>query len=82
MLRLAKETMARGGCAPAVFNAANEIAVAAFLEERIPFLAIPSLVDTTLQSITFREPTDLADVLAIDSEARRIATTATPNLSN
>ncbi len=82
MLRLAKETMATGGCAPAVLNAANEIAVDAFLAERIPFLAIPQLVDTTLQEITFREPTDLADVLFIDSEARRIATAALPNFSN
>ena len=82
MLRLAKESMATGACAPAVFNAANEVAVAAFLEERIPFLAIPGLVDTTLQQINFREPTDLADVLAIDSEARRIARAAIPNFSN
>ena len=82
MLRLAKETMATGGCAPAVLNAANEIAVDAFLAERIPFLAIPQLVDTTLQEITFREPTDFADVLFIDSEARRIATAALPNFSN
>lgn len=81
MLRLAKETMVTAGCAPAVFNAANEIAVAAFLEERIPFLAIPQLVDTTLQAINFREPADLTDVLGIDAEARRIATTAIPNFS-
>ena len=53
MLKLAKDTMVIGGCAPAVFNAANEIAVAAFLEEKIPFLAIPQLVDTTLQKIDF-----------------------------
>ncbi len=82
MLRLAKETMTAAGCAPAVFNAANEIAVAAFLEERIPFLAIPRLVDTTLQNISFREPNDLTDVLAIDAEARRLATAAISNFSH
>lgn len=73
MMRLAQETMAAGGCAPAVYNAANEIAVAAFLEGQIPFLAIPQVVDRTLQTITQSEPDDLAAVLSCDAEARRIA---------
>lgn len=75
MLRLAKETMVTGGCAPAVFNAANEVAVAAFLAKQIPFLAIPSVVDSTLQLINHQEPADLATVLSCDGEARRIAQT-------
>ncbi|WP_233256697.1 1-deoxy-D-xylulose-5-phosphate reductoisomerase [Opitutus sp. ER46] len=74
MLRLARHCMRIGGVAPAVFNAANEIAVAAFLAHRIPYLAIPRVVEQTLDTITNFEPGDLAAVLATDSEARRVAT--------
>ncbi|MBK8858212.1 MAG: 1-deoxy-D-xylulose-5-phosphate reductoisomerase [Opitutaceae bacterium] len=74
MLRLARQTMVTGGSAPAIYNAANEVAVAAFLAGRIPFLAIPQVVDKTLQHLDPREPSDLAEVLAIDAAARRYAT--------
>ncbi|MCF7688676.1 MAG: 1-deoxy-D-xylulose-5-phosphate reductoisomerase [Cephaloticoccus sp.] len=73
MLRLAMATMVTGGCAPAVFNAANEVAVAAFLTGKIRFLAIPQVVDSTLQLTNHAEPADLATVLNCDAEARRIA---------
>ncbi len=73
MLRLAKQVMAAGGCAPAVYNAANEVAVAAFLAGRLPFLAIPVIVEQTLAGIKNTEPADLPAVLATDAEARRIA---------
>jgi 1-deoxy-D-xylulose-5-phosphate reductoisomerase len=73
MLRLARETMHTGGVAPAVFNAANEVAVAAFLESRIPFLAIPQVVEHTLGAISHFEPEDLTAVIAIDQESRRLA---------
>lgn len=76
MLRLARETMIAGGIAPAVLNAANEIAVAAFLGGKIPFLAIPRLVEHTLGSISNFEPTGLPAVLAVDSEARHIASSS------
>jgi 1-deoxy-D-xylulose-5-phosphate reductoisomerase len=79
MLRLARQAMADGGCAPAVYNAANEVAVAAFLAGRIPFLAIPQVVDNTLQMTDRREPADLPEVLAIDADARRIAATLLPS---
>jgi len=72
-LRLAKRTMVVGGVAPAVFNAANEIAVAAFLESRIPFLAIPAVIDHTLEQIENYEPESLPAVLAADAHARRLA---------
>ncbi len=72
-LRLAKEAMKAGGTAPAVFNAANEIAVAAFLEKRVPFLAIPRIVEHTLATVKHVEPNTLDDVLAVDAEARRTA---------
>ncbi len=78
MLRLAKETMRAGGAAPAVYNAANEVAVSAFLEERVPFLAIPDIVANTLQRLPAVDPTDLDQVLALDLEARRVATLLLP----
>jgi len=75
MLPLARQCMHAGGVAPAIYNAANEIAVAAFLEGRAPFLAIPQIVDQTLQNISNFEPTALADVLTVDTDARRKAQT-------
>ena len=73
MLRLARECMRAGGVAPAIYNAANELAVAAFLEGRIRFLAIPQVVEHTLGAIRNTDPADLAAVLAIDAESRRVA---------
>jgi 1-deoxy-D-xylulose-5-phosphate reductoisomerase len=75
MLRLAKQCMDVAGVAPAVFNAANEVAVAAFLEGQIPFLAIPRVVEQSLGAISNFEPNDLAAVLELDREARRVAHT-------
>ncbi|MBI2813395.1 MAG: 1-deoxy-D-xylulose-5-phosphate reductoisomerase [Opitutae bacterium] len=72
-LRLAREAMAAGGTAPAVFNAANEVAVAAFLQSRVPFLAIPRIIEHTLATVKNVEPTSLEQVLAVDAEARRVA---------
>src|SRR3954463_16357322 len=71
MLRLAKETMAVGGVAPAIYNAANELAVAAFLDGKIPFLAIPRVVEHSLGTLRNFDPADLPAVLALDAEARR-----------
>jgi 1-deoxy-D-xylulose-5-phosphate reductoisomerase len=73
MLRLARDAMRAGGAAPAVFNAANEVAVAAFLDGRIPFLAIPRVVEQTLAAIKHVEPADLTAVLSLDADARRAA---------
>ncbi len=75
-LRLARETMRAGGVAPAIFNAANEVAVAAFLAGRASFLAIPQIIEHTLQTVANFEPADLAAVLAVDADARRVAETA------
>ncbi|KXU35449.1 1-deoxy-D-xylulose 5-phosphate reductoisomerase [Cephaloticoccus primus] len=74
MLRLAHEVMHAGGTAPAIYNAANEIAVAAFLDGRLPFLAIPEVVDKTLQRLPHAEPLTLAEVLDADARARQLAT--------
>jgi len=72
-LRLARQAMVAGGGAPAVFNAANEVAVAAFLGGKVPFLAIPGVIDHVLQSSPHREPADLDEVLDCDASARRAA---------
>ncbi len=73
-LRLAREAMRAGGTAPAIFNAANEIAVAAFLGGKIPFLAIPQVVEYTLSSLKTVEPISLDEVVATDLTARATAT--------
>lgn len=73
MLRLAREAMERGGAAPAIYNAANEVAVAAFLGGRLPFLGIPRVVEATLGAAGAVEAGGLEAVLAADAEARRIA---------
>jgi len=74
MLRLAKSAMAAGGVAPAIYNAANEVAVSAFLDSRLPFLAIPEIVEQTLEAVPNFEPNELQAVLETDLQARRVAT--------
>jgi 1-deoxy-D-xylulose-5-phosphate reductoisomerase len=76
LLRLAKACMQAGGAAPAVYNAANEVAVAAFLDHRLSFLDISRVVERTLDAYRPAEAGDLAAVRAIDLEARRVATAA------
>ncbi len=73
LLRLAKACMAAGGAAPAVYNAANEVAVAAFLDHRLSFVDLPFVVERTLEAYRPAEPGDLTAVRAIDLEARRVA---------
>lgn len=72
-LTLAREALAAGGTGPAVFNAANEIAVAAFLERRIGFLDIPTIIRKTMDHVFTREPSSLDEVLAVEAEARATA---------
>ncbi len=72
-LRLALAAMAAGGTAPAVLNAANEVAVQAFLERRLRFTDIPRVIESTLERVTPSEPESLAAILASDIQARRIA---------
>lgn len=73
MLRLAREAMERGGAAPAVYNAANEVAVAAFLAGRLPFLGIPRVTEATLAAVSAAPAATLDAMLAADAEARRVA---------
>ena len=72
-LRLAREALDAGGARPAILNAANEIAVEAFLQRRIGFLEIAAIVADTLARYDPAAPTDLAAVLAVDTEARALA---------
>ncbi len=83
-LRLAREVLAAGGSAGTVLNAANEVAVEAFLDGRIGFLAIAALVEATLElgaDLTARERRNVGDVLAIDAEARRHAQSLLPRFA-
>jgi 1-deoxy-D-xylulose-5-phosphate reductoisomerase len=72
-LRLAREALQTGGSAPTILNAANEVAVHAFLQERIGFLDIPRVVGMTLDRIPVRPLATLADVYEVDRQAREAA---------
>jgi len=69
-LRLALEAGAAGGTAPCVLNAADEVAVAAFLAERIPFTAVPAVIEAVLGEMPARPVTHFDDLFAADAEAR------------
>ena len=72
-LRLAREALDAGGARPAILNAANEVAVEAFLKRRICFLEIAAIVEDTLMRYNPAAPDSVDAVLAIDAEARILA---------
>jgi 1-deoxy-D-xylulose-5-phosphate reductoisomerase len=72
-LRLAREAGEAGGTAPCVLNAADEVAVAAFLDGRMPFTAIGEVVERTLEAIPVTVPSHFDDLYAADAEARERA---------
>ena len=72
-LGLAYEALRSGGTAPAVLNAANEVAVEAFLARRLPFTGIADVIADTLCAVPARAADDLAAVMAADTEARNAA---------
>jgi len=72
-LALAEAALAAGGCRPCILNAANEVAVAAFLEARIGFLDIAATVEATLAAIDPGCPDSLEAVFDLDARARRAA---------
>ncbi|MBL7939687.1 MAG: 1-deoxy-D-xylulose-5-phosphate reductoisomerase [Flavobacteriales bacterium] len=76
-LALALEAMDKGGNAPCVLNAANEVAVDLFLKERIGFLEMSDLIAHTLEAVPFIPKPELADLEASDAEARRMALEST-----
>jgi 1-deoxy-D-xylulose-5-phosphate reductoisomerase len=73
LLALARRAGVEGGTYPCAFNAANEVAVAAFLEGRLPFLAIASTVEETLAELDGTPAHDLNELVEADREARRLA---------
>jgi 1-deoxy-D-xylulose-5-phosphate reductoisomerase len=72
-LQLAKEAMEKGGNTPCVLNAANEIAVYAFLRNRIGFLEMTELIEKTLEKINYIATPSLEDYFETDGEARNFA---------
>ncbi len=72
-LRLAREALQMGGSAPTILNAANEVAVHGFLEERTGFLDIARIVERTLERLPHCSVETLEDVRDVDTEARRFA---------
>ena len=72
-LRLAYDALREGGTAPAIYNAANEVAVDRFLSREISFLDIANSVEETLMNVSARKPKNLEDILADDQQARRVA---------
>jgi 1-deoxy-D-xylulose-5-phosphate reductoisomerase len=72
-LELARKALQTGGCAPTILNAANEVAVDAFLGGRIGFLDIPGTVESVLADLPASQVTTIADVLEVDRDARAAA---------
>jgi 1-deoxy-D-xylulose-5-phosphate reductoisomerase len=73
LLGLAYESLRRGGSASCILNAADEIAVSAFLEGRIGFPAIARVVEETLQKMPYQDPSSVAEILEVDAAARLMA---------
>jgi 1-deoxy-D-xylulose-5-phosphate reductoisomerase len=78
-LALALDAMDRGGNAPCVLNAANEVAVELFLRDAIGFLEMSDLVEHCLQTVSFIPNPSLPDLEASDAEARRVARAGIPS---
>jgi 1-deoxy-D-xylulose-5-phosphate reductoisomerase len=72
LLALARAAGERGGTFPCAFNAANEVAVAAFLDERIAFPEIARLVEDALGEVDGASARDLAELVEADEQARRL----------
>ena len=82
LLRLAYEAQSAGGASTCILNAADEIAVESFLKDRISFLEIASIVEGTLNRVPGRDLVSVDDVLAMDQEARRVATSLVTQLAS
>ena len=84
-LALARRALEAGNGAPTVLNAANEVAVAEFIAERLPFPGIPALVEATLEAAhrdgVLHEPASVEDALAIDHIARSLARNLLPEIA-
>jgi 1-deoxy-D-xylulose-5-phosphate reductoisomerase len=79
-LGLAFDALEAGGSAPAILNAANEIAVSAFLQGRLGFLGIPDLIRACLDALPGGPAGDLAQLMDTDAAARRTAEALVPRM--
>jgi 1-deoxy-D-xylulose-5-phosphate reductoisomerase len=84
-LGLARRALEAGGGAPTVLNAANEVAVAEFLDRKLDFLGIAALVEATLEAASkrgmTREPTTVEEALAVDHDSRLLARGLLPEIA-
>ena len=84
-LRLAREALAAGGAAPTILNAANEVAVAEFIAQRLGLAGIPALVEATLTAAARRgiskEPASVDEAISIDTASRSLAAEALPEIA-
>jgi 1-deoxy-D-xylulose-5-phosphate reductoisomerase len=84
-LMLARRALETGGAAPTILNAANEVAVAKFLDKQLPFMGIPALVEATLDAAVRRgmvaEPANIADALSVDHISRSLALDLLPEIA-
>ena len=74
-LQIAYDCLSHGGNAPCIMNAANEIAVDAFLKGKIGFMQIPEIIESTLEKLPFESKISIESCFATDKEARRVAGT-------
>jgi len=74
-MRLATEAAKEGGLAPAILNAANEIAVDRFLKEEISYIQIPKVIESCLERLNNSGSATLESLKNIDTEARKLAQT-------
>jgi len=72
-LKMAYESLKMGGTATTVLNAANEVAVESFLNQQLPFSAIATVIEKTLEAMTVHQASDLKQILSADNEARQLA---------
>jgi len=79
-LRLAFEAAKAGGTASTVLNAANEIAVAAFLDNKLGFTGIAKVIEATMDAVDFKEADSLETILSVDAQARQVATDIIKNM--
>ena len=73
-LRIAYDALKAGGTAPAILNAANEIAVEAFLAEKIGFMDIPSIIESVLSAAKVEHVESIEQLVVVDNLARQVAT--------
>ncbi len=80
-IKLAEDAMRAGGIMPAVLNAANEIAVQAFLDNEIAFMSIAKVVESVMQQVPFKLASDISMLITADTDSRAIALDAIGTLS-